>query len=162
VAMAHSVEGRYPFLDYRVMDYCNLLPARLKLRGLTDKYLLRQVASRYLPESIWKRRKRPYRAPIHRSFFNSDTPEYVREILSESSVKSSGIFNPAAVRQLVAKLEQGKAVGETDDMALVGILSTLLVQRHFISGFQPVAPLNHRDDVKVVRRGRSLQPAGIA
>ncbi len=158
VAMAHSVEGRYPFLDVRVVEFCNRLPARMKLRGLTDKFLLRQLASEYLPEKIWKRRKRPYRAPIHRSFFNEATPEYVRELLSESSVAASGIFNPVAVRQLVAKLEQGKAVGETDDMALVGILSTLLVQRRFVSNFTPADPLSGNDDVKVINRCVKHQP----
>lgn len=152
VAMGNSVEGRCPFLDVRVMEFCNRLPSRLKMRGLIDKYLLRQVASDYLPEEIWKRRKRPYRAPIHRSFFNDATPDYVREMLSESSVTASGIFNSMAVRQLVSKLEQGKAVGETDDMALVGILSTLLVQQRFVSNFTPAAPLSERDDVKVVNR----------
>lgn len=152
VAMAHSVEGRYPFLDVRVMEFCNKLPSRLKLRGLTDKFLLRQVASKYLPKQIWQRRKRPYRAPIHRSFFNQATPDYVRELLSDSHVAASGVFNPMAVRQLVAKLEQGKAVGETDDMALVGILSTLLVQQKFLSNFTAVPSLSGRDDVKIVSR----------
>ncbi len=162
VAMGNSVEGRCPFLDVRVMEFCDRLPSRLKMRGLIDKYILRQVASEYLPEEIWKRRKRPYRAPIHRSFFNDATPEYVRELLSESSVTASGIFNPIAVRQLVSKLEQGKAVGETDDMALVGILSTLLVQQRFVSNFTPASPLSGRDDVKVINRCVRKQPACAA
>lgn len=155
VAMAHSVEGRYPFLDVRVMEFCNRLPARLKLRGLTDKYLLRQLASQYLPDQIWKRRKRPYRAPIHRSFFNASTPDYVRELLSDAHVTASGVFNPIAVRQLVAKLDQGKAVGETDDMALVGILSTHLVQQRFITHFTAAPALSGRDDVKVISRRKA-------
>jgi asparagine synthase (glutamine-hydrolysing) len=155
VAMAHSVEGRYPFLDVRVMEFCNRLPARLKLRGLTDKYLLRQLASQYLPEQIWKRRKRPYRAPIHRSFFNAATPGYVRELLSDAHVTASGVFNPIAVRQLVTKLEQGKTIGETDDMALVGILSTLLVQQRFASNFTAAPALSGRDDVKVISRRKA-------
>jgi asparagine synthase (glutamine-hydrolysing) len=152
VAMGNSVEGRCPFLDVRVMEFCNRLPSRLKLRGLIDKYILRQVASEYLPAEIWNRRKRPYRAPIHRSFFNAQTPAYVREMLSESFVAKSGIFNPLAVRQLVAKLEQGKPVGETDDMALVGILSTLIVQEKFVKNFQTPNPLGGKDDVKVINR----------
>jgi len=162
VAMAHSVEGRYPFLDVRVMEFCNRLPARLKLRALTDKFLLRQLASQYLPEQIWKRRKRPYRAPIHRSFFNSATPAYVRELLSDSHVTASGIFNPIAVRQLVAKLEQGKAIGETDDMALVGVLSTLLVQQKYVANFTAAPALSGRDDVKVISRRKAdlAKPVG--
>lgn len=155
VAMAHSVEGRYPFLDVRVMEFCNRLPARLKLRALTEKYLLRRLASGYLPETIWKRRKRPYRAPIHRSFFHAAPAAYVRELLSDSHLTATGIFNPLAVRQLTAKLEQGRAVGETDDMALVGILSTLLVQQQFVAAFSTRPALSARDDVKVVRRCRA-------
>jgi len=162
VAMAHSVEGRYPFLDVRVMEFCNRLPDRLKLRALTDKYLLRQLASQYLPEQIWKRRKRPYRAPIHRSFFNSVTPAYVQELLSDFHVTVSGIFNPVAVRQLVAKLEQGKAIGETDDMALVGVLSTLLVQQKYVANFTAAPALSGRDDVKVISRRKTdlAKPVG--
>jgi asparagine synthase (glutamine-hydrolysing) len=124
----------------------------LKLRGLTEKYLLRQLAREYLPPEILRRRKRPYRAPIHRSFFNEATPDYVRELLSEAAVKGSRIFNPVAVGRLVARLEQGKAVGETDDMALVGILSTQLVHHRFVSNFRADDTLTERDDVKVVRR----------
>src|SRR5260221_4728853 len=49
VAMAHSIEGRFPFLDHRVTSFCNRLPDKLKLRGLTEKYLLKKLASRWLP-----------------------------------------------------------------------------------------------------------------
>jgi len=152
VAMAHSVEGRYPFLDFRMIEFCNRLPSRLKLRGLNEKFLLRQLARESLPPEILGRRKRPYRAPIHRSFFNEATPDYVRELLSEAAVNASHMFNPVAVGQLVARLKQGKAVGETDDMALVGILSTQLVHHHFISNFRADVTLTERDDIKVVHR----------
>ena len=162
VAMAHSVEGRYPFLDVRVVEFCNRLPSRLKLRGLTEKYLLRQLAREYLPAEILRRRKRPYRAPIHRSFFNEATPDYVRELLSEESLKASRIFNPVAVGQLAAKLEQGKAVGETDDMALVGILSTQLVHHRFVSNFRADVTLTELDDVKVVCRRTADQVRSCA
>ena len=162
VAMAHSVEGRYPFLDFRVVEFCNRLPAGMKLRGLNDKYLLRQMARKYLPKEISGRRKRPYRAPIHRSFFHAAAPGYVREMLSEQAVTAAGIFNPVAVRQLVARLDQGSSIGETDDMALAGILSTQLVQYQFASHFRPVTALSGCDDVKVVNRRRQninlLQP----
>ena len=68
MAMAHAVEGRFPFLDYRIVEFCSRLPARLKLRGLTEKYLLKQLGREWLPEDVWQRPKRPYRAPIHRCF----------------------------------------------------------------------------------------------
>lgn len=149
VAMAHSVEGRYPFLDYRVIEFCNRLPSRLKLRGLTEKYLLRRLARDWLPEEIWRRPKRPYRAPIHRSFFNESTPDYVRDLLGPEPLRAAGLFKPAAVGQLVKKVEQGSPIGETDDMALAGILSSQLVHRQFVADYRMPAPLSDTDDVKV-------------
>ncbi len=151
VAMANSVEGRFPFLDYRVVEFCNRLPVNLKLRGLTEKYLLKQLAKQWLPDEIWQRPKRPYRAPIHRSFFNEATPDYVRELLSPEQIKRAGLFNPAAVSQLVNKLERGAKLSETDDMALAGVLSSQLVYQQFVADFNMSPPLSADDDVKVCR-----------
>jgi asparagine synthase (glutamine-hydrolysing) len=133
VAMAHSVEGRYPFLDYRVVDFCNRLPADLKLRGLHDKWLLRQLGRRTLPAEIWQRRKQPYRAPIQRSFMNSsrDT-DYVRELLAPAAVRKAGYFQSAPVERLVRKAMALGQLSAADEMALVGILSTQLVDHLFL------------------------------
>jgi asparagine synthase (glutamine-hydrolysing) len=134
--MAHSVEGRFPFLDYRVVEFCCALPPSLRLFGLNEKYLLRRIASQWLPAEIWTRRKRPYRAPIHRSFIRPEgTPEWVEELLSPSCLEAAGLFHPSGVRQLVVKLQAGKRIGETDDMALAGILSAQLVWREFVDDF---------------------------
>ena len=150
MAMAHSVEGRHPFLDYRVVEFCNRLPSRCKLRGLKDKFILRRLAEAYVPKEIFSRPKRPYRAPIHRSFFHKNTDRYVEESLAPENVERLGYFKPPAVAQLAAKLKKGVHVGETDDMALVGILSTHLVHERFVANFRADNPLNDRDDVKVV------------
>lgn len=154
VAMANAVEGRFPFLDYRLVEFCNRLPRSVKLRGLHDKYLLRRLARRWLPPEIWARRKRPYRAPIHRSFFHAHTPDYVRDLLSPAALKRSGLFKPAPVVQLVAKLDRGQPLGETDDMALAGILSTQLLHDRFVEHFDRVPPLGAEVDLKVC--GRTL------
>jgi asparagine synthase (glutamine-hydrolysing) len=151
VGMANSIEGRFPFLDYRVVEFCNRLPDRLKLRGLNEKWLLRQLASKLLPPDIWQRRKRPYRAPIHRSFFHSNTPEYVTELLSDSAIKAAGLFNPLAVAQLVRKTESGRPLSETDDMAIAGVISTQLVHQMFVTDFSSrLSSLTDRDNVKVI------------
>ncbi len=153
VAMAHSVEGRFPFLDYRVIEFCNRLPDRTKLHGLSEKWLLRRIARKYLPAEIGTRRKRPYRAPIQRSFFGPEGAkfEYVRELLTEEALSRSGLFNPRAVTQLVNKAASGAPLSENDDMALVGILSTQLVDRQFVrQSDEPRATLRPTDRVKVV------------
>lgn len=148
-AMAHAVEGRYPFLDYRVVEFCNRLPSNLKLRGLEEKYLLKRLGREFLPAEISSRRKRPYRAPIHRSFFNDQTPDYVRDVLSLAKITEAGLFNPSAVSQLVQRVDAGQRLGETDDMALAGIISSQLVFSQFVTGFQVKPPLSEDDDVKV-------------
>jgi asparagine synthase (glutamine-hydrolysing) len=151
-AMAHSVEGRFPFLDYRVVEFCTRLPSRLKLNGLTEKYLLRQVAKEWLPAEILARVKRPYRAPIHKSFFNEARLDYVRELLQPEAIRSAGFFNPEAVSQLVTKIEQNRPLGETDDMALVGIISTQLVHQQFVENFALSPAIADTDIVRVIDR----------
>ena len=155
MAMAHSVEGRFPFLDHRVVEFGNQLPPSLKLNGLTEKYLLKEVSREWLPAAISDRPKQPYRAPIHRAFFNDSPPDYVEELLSSSAIERTGYFSPNAVDQLVAKLKRGLPLGETDDMALAGIVSTQLVDRQFMSSPRPSLPLDDTDDVKVVVGRRS-------
>jgi asparagine synthase (glutamine-hydrolysing) len=160
MGMAHSVEGRFPFLDHRVVEFANRLPPDLKLRRLTEKYLLKQVARQWLPDDIWRRPKRPYRAPIHRSFFHHSTPDYVRELLSPELISRTGLFNPNGVNQLVNKIERGARLSETDDMALAGILSSQLVHLQFVANFKMPPPLSARDDVKVCR-GQTVGSATV-
>ncbi len=64
VSMAHSVEGRYPFLDHNVMEFCMGLRSQDKLRGLNEKYILKKLMNGHLPESVVKRSKQAYRAPV--------------------------------------------------------------------------------------------------
>ena len=131
MAMAHSVEGRYPFLDFRVVEFAAKLPPNLKMKVLDQKHLLKQAADGLIPKSIQKRFKQPYRAPDGKSFFTG-TRNYARDILSVESIKRADVFNPAAVSALVAKFENGKPNSVKDDMALVGILSTQILIEQFI------------------------------
>ncbi len=151
MSMAHSVEGRFPFLDVRLVEFCNALPSRIKLHGLDEKYLLKLAARPWVPESIHRRPKRPYRAPVHRSFFNGATPDYVHDLLSPRAIKAAGFFKPGAVEQLARKIESGAALGETDDMALAGILSTQLIHHQFIQNFRRPEPLSTDKQITIHR-----------
>jgi asparagine synthase (glutamine-hydrolysing) len=131
MAMAHSVEGRYPFLDYRVVEFAAKLPASLKMKVLDEKYLLKRASEGLVPDSIVRRVKQPYRAPDGRCFFEAGAPEYVKEALSPSEIEKNGIFDSSAVSALVNKYEAGKASSVKDDMALVGVLSTQLLAAQF-------------------------------
>jgi asparagine synthase (glutamine-hydrolysing) len=160
MGMGHSVEGRFPFLDYRVVEFCNRLPAQWKMYGLTEKWLLRQFGRELLPEEIWRRVKRPYRAPIHRSFFNAGAPGYIQRALSADALEESGLFNPLAVQQLARKAANGAALSEVDDMAVAGILSTQLVYDLFVRNFSTrLAGLSAADRVKVIHRSAEGSPS---
>ncbi|GAP13446.1 asparagine synthase [Longilinea arvoryzae] len=159
MGMSHSVEGRFPFLDVRVVEFCNRLPAQWKMYGLTEKWFLRQVGRELLPEEIWRRVKRPYRAPIHRSFFNADAPEYIQRLLSAEALEESGLFNPIAVGQLARKAASGAALSEVDDMAVAGVLSTQLVYDQFVQHFSTrKASLTAADRVRVIDHTAEVHP----
>ena len=131
MAMAHSVEGRYPFLDYRVLEFAAKLPPDVKMKVLNEKYLLKRACEGVVPASILARRKQPYRAPDGRCFFEAPAPAYVQELLSPCAINKNGIFDAAAVGTLVGKFKAGKAISVKDDMALVGVLSTQLLVHEF-------------------------------
>jgi asparagine synthase (glutamine-hydrolysing) len=133
MAMANSVEGRFPYLDHRVIEFANRLPPRYKLRALTEKYVLKQAVKGLLPETLRRRVKQPYRAPDSQSFFRDGQPlEQVAELLSTERLREAGYFDPPAVAKLVAKCRDGRAAGFGDNMAFVGILSTMLVDDLFV------------------------------
>lgn len=150
MAMGNSVEGRYPFLDYRVIEFCNKLPDNFKLNCLNEKFLLKKMSVGRIPESITKRSKQPYRAPIASSFFSSGAPSYVSEILSENSVKSFGLFNPEKVKSLIKKIQLQKEMPEVDQMAIAAILSTQLIYKMFI--LDPIATnIDNLANIKIVK-----------
>jgi asparagine synthase (glutamine-hydrolysing) len=142
--MGHSIEGRFPFLDYRVAEFAAALPDALRLRGLNEKYLLRKAVEHRLPTEIAARKKRPYRAPIVGAFVGDDAPGYVRELLAPERLAAAGVFDPEAVGRIVRKCEAGAprdAVSETDEMALVGVLSTMILHDRFVASPQLADPL---------------------
>jgi asparagine synthase (glutamine-hydrolysing) len=134
VAMANAVEGRFPFLDHRVVELAATIPPALKLRGLTEKYVLRRVADTLVPKRMALRPKQPYRAPDSASFFGSNAPGYVDRLMAAPAVSASGLFDGAAVEKLAIKARNGRAGGFRDNTALTGILSTQLWREVFAQG----------------------------
>lgn len=136
MAMAHSVEGRFPFLDYRLVQFTTCIPPRLKMKVLNEKYILKRAARHLVPASTVRRPKQPYRAPDASSFFDAGAgkarADYVEDLLSPARIRTESLFNAAAVEKLVSKARRGEIVGAKDNMALVGILSTQLWVEQFM------------------------------
>lgn len=138
MAMAHGVEGRYPFLDPNVVSLASRIPPSLKMLGLNEKYLLKLATQDVVPSSVRKRPKQPYRAPDARSFFDDGErarAAYVDELLSESTLRAAGIFDATRVLPLVKKARARRATSMRDNMAFVAVLSTQLLHEQFVKGF---------------------------
>jgi asparagine synthase (glutamine-hydrolysing) len=151
--MAHSVEGRFPFLDVNVVELAGSLPPHYKLRVLDEKHVLKDAAKGLVPDAVVRRKKQPYRAPDALSFFSADAPEWVADATSERALETAGVFDPRAVGQLFRK---GRAAGDrgqfsnSDNMAIVGVLSTQLLHGALIAGPIPVRAVSPRT---LVERG---------
>ncbi len=147
MAMANSVEGRYPFLDHRIMEFASKLPPDFKLHGLKEKHLLKEMMRGKLPDEIVNRPKQAYRAPITNSFL-SEKSDYVNEMLKEEYLKKTELFDPKQVSKLFSKIKHSNSASEVENMALTGILSTLILEKQFVGKgkdeFKEKVPVNCR------------------
>jgi asparagine synthase (glutamine-hydrolysing) len=132
MAMANSVEGRYPFLDYRIIEFCCSLPENFKLKVLNEKYLLKRLLHNKIPDSILRRSKQAYRAPIKSAFLSEKPPEYVKFMLSKEQTEKVGVFDYVSLSSVLSKIQKSGFASEVDNMLLTSALSTHLVHYQFI------------------------------
>jgi len=104
--MAAGVEGRPPLIDHRIVEFMFNLQPEFKIKGNTQKYLLKKVAEKYLPNEIIYRSKAPFSAPM-RGWLKNELREMVHDVLSEESIKTRGLYNPAYIQKLIAQNEKG-------------------------------------------------------
>ena len=130
--MAHSIEGRVPFLDHHVGEFLGRVPVHMKIRGLTEKYVLREAARDVLTDTVYRRQKHPFLSPPESSGRPSRMSELIRDTLTGNAVDSVPFLDGKAVRELVDGLERRppaeRAVLDTDVMLL---LSTVLLHERF-------------------------------
>lgn len=160
VAMANSVEGRFPFLDHRVIEFCCRLPSHIRMKGLKEKYILKESMKDLIPASIIKRTKQPYMAPDSKSFFKGKHLDYIDEILSERYLKESGLFDAKAVSLLRKKAIQSPILGFKDNMAIVGIVSTLLLYEMFIKDFMGTA-VRYINNSNILNQHMVMEPLNL-
>jgi asparagine synthase (glutamine-hydrolysing) len=136
VAMHSSVEVRYPFLDEDVFDFLATLHPRWRLRGFRDKHLLRLLAERWVPQSVARRHKVIFRAPLD-SFHIDPEPPFVTQLLSEDSLRKTGYFDVAEVhrwRRDFRTLRAGSLPRLSVEMGLVAVVATQLWHHEFMGG----------------------------
>jgi len=103
-----------------------------------------------IPDSILKRHKQAYRAPVYQSFLGENSPEYVTELLSENVLRAYGYFNPEKVTKLTSRITQGTQVTEIENMALAGIISTQLLHHFFITDNVKVALSDKPNNLTII------------
>jgi asparagine synthase (glutamine-hydrolysing) len=153
VAMNSSVETRYPFLDEAVFAFLAKLSPRWKLRGLTDKYILRKMAERWLPKEIAWRRKAMFRAPMD-TFHLEGAPAFFEQLLSAEALRKTGYFDPAAVRHwrtALLHMRHGSYPRTAVEMGLMGVTATQLWHQTFIDSTLAEVP----------EKAHGLQPVGL-
>jgi asparagine synthase (glutamine-hydrolysing) len=101
MSMAHSLEVRPPFLDHRIVEFAAGLPARFKIHGLKQKYILRELMRGKLPPSVLDRKKTGFDIPTH-DWFRGPLRRLLLDTLTPEAIRATGIFDARAIGELVA------------------------------------------------------------
>lgn len=133
VAMAHSLELRVPYLDHRLIEFMGRVPAVLKIPGLNEKYLLKESFRATVPADIVARPKNPYRAPIAQSLLSPAVAAQCRDLLSDAALKRSNLFDTQRLRRFQKKIDSARNISETDNMAIVGVISAQMLHDQFVA-----------------------------
>jgi asparagine synthase (glutamine-hydrolysing) len=99
---ANSVEGRFPFLDIELIEFVKTIPPDLKVNGLIEKYILKKLAVKYVPDSIINRQKFGFIAPGSPWLLQSNS-EFINDMLSYDRIKRQGYFDPDIIERLKKK-----------------------------------------------------------
>jgi asparagine synthase (glutamine-hydrolysing) len=132
MSMAASIESRVPFLDHELVEWVSALPERMKLRGLTTKYVLREAMRPHLPEEILSRKKMGFPVPVG-AWFRGPWRHLVEDYVLGARAAARGVFAPDAVRALVARHDAGENHAER----LWALVTFEMWQRAFLDGETP-------------------------
>ncbi|HEU4433099.1 MAG TPA: asparagine synthase (glutamine-hydrolyzing) [Pyrinomonadaceae bacterium] len=130
MSMATSLESRVPFLDHKLVEFTASLPERLKLRGWTTKYILRESMKGVLPDAILTRPKMGFPVPIG-AWFRGPYSHLLDEFVLSRRALERGIFDADFVRDLVRRHRTG---GENHDERLWALVNFEMWQRRFFDG----------------------------
>ena len=155
---AHSVEGRCPFLDPNVVKLGFSLPVEYRLKGASEKHILKAAYRSKLPPAVTERPKQPYRAPDAKSFFGGNRPDYLSDLMSLQGLRNNPIIKEAFAAQFIKQVASlpPEKISPREDQAFVLLISTLILQDLFVDRFDP--PQTRVLEEKLVRAidGREL------
>ena len=131
--MSHSVEGRVPFLDHKLVEFVKTLPTHFKSRGLTDKYILREAAKPFISESIYRRQKHPFSAPVMPTGSKSRLNQFLCDTLKSHVMQRMGLFSKKACNGIADHLVNPNSPNETNiEMFALRMVSMAILQQKLI------------------------------
>lgn len=129
--MAHSIEGRVPFLDHHVAELAVRTPVHQKIRGMVEKHVLREAARPVLTETVYRRQKHPFFAPPATTTPGTRMYELAQDTL-RSATPAVPFYDPGAVAALLDRIPAMDAAARSAlDPVVVSMLSVALLQRGF-------------------------------
>ena len=131
--MANSIEGRVPFLDHKLFEFCRRVKLDLKIRDKVEKYLLREAVKEWIPRDVYLRQKHPFMAPPQGNFFKAQVE--VRDLVDSSSFRKLGFFDKTKVIKVLDSLSQmGPIERKSWDPVLFTILTSIHMQERILEG----------------------------
>ena len=130
--MSHSVEGRLPYLDHPLYEFVRNLPIAMKIKGITEKYLLREAAKDLLTKNVYERVKHPFFSPPASDLTDSHMYLLMQEVFNGDALDKIPFFNKEKVLKLLEKLPhmETKEMLAADSL-LVSVLSMCFLQERF-------------------------------
>lgn len=130
--MAHSIEGRVPFLDHVVVEMARKIPMSLKISGMTEKYVLREAVKPVITEEVYKRQKHPFLSPPATLKREGRLSQLLRDSVASTSFKTQPFFDQAQVIRYIERSEKEDDVAKAaSDVVLTAVLSTTVLQNKF-------------------------------
>lgn len=134
MTMANSLELRVPLLDHKILEFAAALPADLKVRGFTTKYLAKRALGRRVPKQIINRRKVGFPVP-YQSWLRKDMRSWVNDVLCDRTTTNRGYFGTTAVRELLTSND----AGAENSKEIFALVTLELWQRAFLD-YKSVRP----------------------
>ena len=130
--MAHSIEGRVPFLDHHVVEFLGRVPVALKIRGLTEKYLLREAAKPVITDTVYRRQKHPFLSPPVTTAPTERFHQMLQDTLRGSQLAALPFYDQ---KKVIALLDRLPSMSETDrvgwDPVFMSVLSACVIHQRF-------------------------------
>src|SRR5215468_5145260 len=130
--MAHSIEGRVPFLDHHVVETIRSQPVSLKIRGMTEKYVLREAVRDLITDTVYRRQKHPFMSPPATLNPKAKLHDLVQDRLRGRTLAAIPFFDQSKVIKLLDQIgDMDESTRVANDQILMFLTSACILQERF-------------------------------